>query len=48
MLSIEFPQGYLTSDYVVCGHRDKSRTPTDSPGAVLYEMMQNWPHYDKQ
>ncbi|XP_033627789.1 peptidoglycan-recognition protein LF-like [Asterias rubens] len=38
--------GYMTSRYVLRGHRDvRQLGPTDCPGETLYKEIRTWPHY---
>lgn len=35
--------GKIPENYTLKGHRDLR--PTESPGQLLYQEIQNWPHY---
>ena len=37
--------GHISSTYHLYGHRDMSNT--DSPGDVLYPIIQSWPNYTR-
>nr|ABB04460.1 peptidoglycan recognition protein S2a [Asterias rubens] len=38
--------GYMTSRYVLRGHRDvRQLGPTECPGETLYKEIRTWPHY---
>lgn len=37
--------GYITSDYVMLGHRD-TNNQTECPGNTFYPYLRTWPHYN--
>lgn len=38
--------GYITSDYIMLGHRDTAPNHTVCPGDAFYSEIQTWPHYN--
>lgn len=47
LLEIGVKEGYLHPDYVIVGAKDIDPT-NESPGTNLYNVMQEWKHYDNE